>query len=369
MNTDFEDGICLNVKQTSPQNPIQAFDSIIGSLEIINCTGGWLDYRPSTNATILSNTLQRLIIHNWQNCNRIYHNGSQIDLLRITESSFTYYNMLVNENGSGHSLFEGIKKFIIKSSYPQMNRLVVNETHGEQYYLPENIDVNFSSSDASAHYVVCGENISSNNVNDYLIGFVGGSVGESLTRSVDNSFSSALSTNGNGEIVFTQPNNTSTAYIYPKCLMYVKESSRVRMSVKLKNTGSTEGSSFRTYLAIVDAKTGLITYKANGESGKASTDGTVITHNRTVPPDSIVMVYYYCYSAIANSETTFSECVAKIAPYIFDDVLTYVPYNGVSRTGNGTLKSISGLNNIAANSSNPITIGFKADLLNNPVLN
>ena len=61
MNTDFEDGICINVKQTSPQNPIQAFDSVIGSLEIINCTGGWLDYRPSTSATILSNTLQRLI--------------------------------------------------------------------------------------------------------------------------------------------------------------------------------------------------------------------------------------------------------------------------------------------------------------------
>ena len=363
MNTDFESGIAINVKQTYPQNPIQAFDSVIGSLEIINCTGGWLDYRPSTSETILSNTLQRIIIHNWQNCNRIYHNGSRIDLFEITESSFTHYNMLINENGSGHSPFEGIKKFIIKSSYPQMNRLVVNETHGEPYYLPENIDINFSSSDSSAHYVVCGENIASNNVDDYLIGFVGGSIGQSLTRSVDNSFSSALSTNGNGEIVFTQPNNTSTAYIYPKCLMYVKESSRVRMSVKLKNTGNTNGSSFRTYLAIVDAKTGLITYKNNGQSGQASTNGTVITHDREVPADSIVMVYYYCYSAVSNSQTTFSECVAKIIPKVFDDVLTYVPYDGVSRTGDGTLKSVSGLNNIAANSSAPTEIWFKADLL------
>ena len=176
-----------------------------------------------------------------------------------------------------------------------------------------------------------------------------GDVGDVLTRTANAGFSTALSIDENNNIVFTQPNNTNKVYIYPKCLAFADRDCIAKMSVKLKNTGETTGSTFRPYIAIVDCKTGKITYKGIGTAGQASTDGTVITHSRVVDKNSVVMFFFYCNTPTANAETTFTEFEAELLTPGFEDEIKYKEYLGSSRNGDGYLLSIEGTNNIMAN--------------------
>ena len=66
---------------------------------------------------------------------------------------------------------------------------------------------------------------------------------------------------------------------------------------------------------------------------------------------------------MANSQTTISEFVAKIMPFDFASELTYEPYFGSSRDGDGTLNSVDGQNHIMTDASSAVAISFKADLL------
>ena len=136
------------------------------------------------------------------------------------------------------------------------------------------------------------------------------------------------------------------------------------MTCKLVNSGSTSASSFRACLCIVDAKTGNIVYRSNGQSAEATTAGVVVTHERDVPEDSLVFGYIQCYSGIALSKTTFEDFAVKVLPVEFDEgAISFTPYVGSSITGDGTIKSLSGQNNIMADSSSAFAVSFRADLL------
>ena len=365
MNCVFDGQLNVMLDRPIPQTPIRAFENIIGNVEIHDCTGGRLVYRPSTSEEVTSNTVKRLVIDGWRNCYNIYFNGSSLEELSVINSTFsTETKWLVTYPGSA---FDGIKHIVYKSDNPQEGMLIVNTDQADTYCLPEDTEITFASSDASAHYVVCGNNIQSNDVTDYGIGSVSGAVGSELVRSASISTGSALSVNENGELVFTQPNNTNNYSIYPMYLMKARKGTKFKMSCKLKNTGDTSGASFRIYAAVVDADTGLITYRNNGESAQATTDGAVVTLTRDITKDSLIICYLYCYSAVANSETTFSEFVAMAKSATIDPALVFEPYIGTSRVGDGALRSVAGLNNIAADGTADVSIKFVADFTRKPI--
>lgn len=361
-NCKIDGGLYTYFGCPEPQNPIQSFDNVIGLIDISNCEGSQIMFAPSTSATILSNRIKEMYIDKLTDCLEIYHTeGNLIDFLKVTDSSFTgKYYLTKHANGF---YFDNIRFGRIANTFPQLDRIFVDEVKGGQYYLKEGNTINFASSDASAHYVVCGENIQSNKIADYFVGSVSGSVGSAISRSVNNAFSGALSVNENGELVFTQPNSTSSSAIYPIAMQYVKSESYMKTSCKVKNTGETANPTFRIYIAIIDASTGLVTYRNNGTISEATAAGAVLTHDHEVPANSIVMAYLYCATAVKLAETTISEWVTKVMPN--DDIkdLVFEQYNGESRTGDGSLHTVNGLNNIATNASSAVSVKFNANLL------
>ena len=54
------------------QNAVRSYDSIIGEVNIIRCTGGRFYNAMAIDSHALSNTIERLNIDNWQNCYEIY---------------------------------------------------------------------------------------------------------------------------------------------------------------------------------------------------------------------------------------------------------------------------------------------------------
>ena len=359
------DNLAIGVLSQYPQRPIQTYDNVISEIIIRDCVGGKFFIIHSANETVLSNTIQRIIIDNWQNCLEIYKTDTNtIESILVKNCSFIEKYWINKHNDA---IFNNGIHYMRKINFnPQEDKLFVNDEHGGQYYLESGDKIDFASSDASARCVVCGKNIVSNKPTDYAVGGVSGSVGNVINRTVNSNFSSSVSVNGDGEIVFTQPSNsTATNAIYPVCMMYVKNPSMLKASCKLKNTGGTDGASFRMVIAIIDAKTGLVTYRAegSGSSAKATLDGAVVTHSRQVNADSIVMVYLYCYSAVAGSETTFADYVAELMP--FDEIkdLAFEQYNGSTRIGDGSIDAVDGLNNIGTNASAAVSVKFNANLL------
>ena len=355
--------LAVQIAQPVTQSSIQAYDHVIGDISLRNCSGGRFIYAPQTTQQILSNTIERMVIDNWRDCYEFYHNGSAIQKLLVNNSSFLF-SPWCNKHGGVFST-DGIENLNVVDFYPQENKLFVNTGKGGTYFLPENTPITFTSSSESDHFAVCGKNLASNIVNDYSIGDVSGSAGNALSRSVNNNFASALSLNQNDEIVFSQPSGTSAqTATYAKCLIYSARRGQVRMSVKLKNTGATDGTSWRPYIAIVDASTMKVTYRGNGSAVTTTADGVVATHYRDVPANSFVLCYLYCYSAIASAETTFSDYVINLNTDDFmADTVTFEKYNGSSRDGSGTLQSVDGINYIMANTSGAFVAKFKANLL------
>lgn len=360
-------GLSVQIDHPIQQTGVQAIDCIIGSVEIGDCTGGQLIYRPSTDSTVLSNTIRRLILHNWRDCYNLYLNGSAINYAEIIDCTFIPANGIwLNTNGVfGYS---GIGTLVRRSNYPQIDKTFANiPKTGTNYYLPYGTSITFASSDTSAHYQVCGKNVISNDVSDFSIGNVTGSVGNDLNRSIKSNFANALSVNANGELVFTQPNSTTKAAIYSKCLLYITQVGYITMSCKLKNTGNTSGAAFYPYIAILNGATGKITYRGNGTAQTATANGAVITHKHAVQAGDLVLCYIYHNTAVAESETTLSEYVAEYRPYEDGDSAVYKPYVGSSRIGDGTLYSVSGYNNILIDASSAAGASFTVDYLDNPL--
>ena len=344
------------------QTPIQSFDSIIGRVEIKNCDGGRIQYTPTLDQYILSCRIQEINIENWKNCGEFYNSGLYpLDILTVKNCTFVTPYWLNNHGSAFVSSNVGLLR--IQNDYPQKDTLIANLNKTGRLCLSPNSPITISATNSSARYWACGSNIVSNKVADNGVGTVGGATGEAITRTPNDTFSGALQTDANGNLLFVQPQTTTGVAIYPYYAAYVKDRSYIKASAKIRNVGSTSGASFRLYIAIVDASTGLIRYKGNGTGAQATAAGVTITHERDVAADSLVFVYIQCYSTYVNAQTVIEKYVAKIMPHEISNVLTYDAYQGSSITGSGTLYSVAGENNIMSNSTSAVSIAVVSDLV------
>lgn len=363
-NCSFAPMTTINIGSPAPQNPIESIDAMVGRILIRDCDGGIVNYDATTSANVLSNTINEFIIERLMNCEGLIHvEGAIIKHLEVIDSEFT--NIYWIRKGNNQAFYyDGIEYMSVHSDYPVKKIITADiRKKGMKCYLPKDVNIPFASSDATGHYVVCGNNIASNDPLDYSVGFVSGSVGSAPTRSVNNTFSSAVGVDQSGNLVITQPNSTANADFYPKCFAYTPEDSTIKVSLKIKNTGETDGAAFRAYIATVDADTGLLTYKNGGTAQTATAEGVTITHQTSVKRNSLVLCYVYCNTPVKNAVTTFENFVAKIIPIdVSEDPVVYEEYNGSSRTGDGTLQSVEGVNYIMATPAS-FTAKFRANLL------
>lgn len=365
-NCEFDPFMQFQIERISVQNPIQSFQNIFGRIEVENCSGIYFMFLPTVTAYVTANTVKQFIVRNCKNCYQIYHNanetGNSIEFLEVDDSTFTRAYWLTNTGSTLDT--DGIRYISIHGYNPKKETVIVDiKKDGGKFDMPEGVGITFSSSDQSAHYVVCGDNFASNDITDYQVGSVSATEGQSLSKSTMAQFNNSLSNDASGNIVFTQPSSYSgKADIFPKCVTYVGEASIVRASCVLKNTGNTDPESWRLFIVIIDCGTGKITYSGRGSNGTASAGGASITHFRSVPENSLVYCYLTCTVAVNSSETTFEELCFKTRPVELDEAIQYAEYTGSSRDGNGTLQSVKGTNYIMATPAS-FDAKFKANYL------
>ena len=368
LNTDLEEDVSITALNPSSQNPVQSFDNVFGNIEIENCTGGCFAYDPSTSATVLSNTINRLSIKNWRNCKEIYHTGSgAIKVLEINNSTFISNNAINDHNQAHGVVLTNIEHLDISGVNPLAHKVhLARSTYGENVILPKNVPISLSSDNASAKFVVCGSNLTPNDVADLVVGSVSGSSGGTLTRSVatgDNI--PTISFDSNGDLVYSQNANTAKYSVYPVGAFYVKEPSVVSISAKLVNSGNTDGARFTPFIAMVNCKTGTLIDRYSGTSQTASAQGTNISFNKQVSSNCVVLCYFYCSTAVSGSVTTFEDynvtCSANLIPAVVDQ-----PYTARRLTGDGTILSLDGVNNIMS-SELQFNVSYNADFIGNPV--
>ena len=359
--------LAVVIAQPVPQSPIQAYNNVIGEIYIRNCSGGKLNNLATSDATILSSTVKRIVLDNWRDCYEIYNTASSgtIESMEIKNCSFTVERFI--NNHSIATYLDNIKFLDYRSDDPCVHKIhKKGSVYADNPVLPEGVQIQLSSSNSSAKFRICGANLVPNVLDDYFFGSVSGSIGAALTRTVYTGSNATLSINGNGDPVYTQsPNNTGRYTFYPVGMYYVPFQSTAAMSAVLKNTGGTDGAAFYPYIAIVDCKTGFITYKGNGSSGTASASGVSISHSREVPRDSVVLFYFSCGTAVAGSETTFEDISMTITPSFIAPVVNE-DYKAKRLTGDGTLTSFAGVNNIMC-SETTFNVKYEADLVNNPI--
>ena len=355
----------VSVAKPVPDDPIQAYDNVVGEINITNCVGGTFVYVPTTDSTILSNTINRVVLDGWRDCKEIYHTSAGIiDDLIVKDCSFTekYY---INDHDQSHGVYlDGIHNLDYSNSIPLAYKIHKNATvYADNAVLPEGVTITLASNSQSAKFRVCGANLTPNVADDYQVGTVSGSVGGDLTIGTSNA--ATITIDSNGDPVHTQGNVTSTNSFFPVGMVYVREPSVATISAKLKNTGDTDGASFRPYIAIVSCDTGKIVYRNNGTGGTASAEGASVSHTRTVPENSVVLCYFYCNSVVKNAVTTFDDMAITIESEFIGPVVND-EYIGKRRTGDGTLTSVAGVNNIMCSEAT-FTVKYGADLVNNPV--
>ena len=354
----------ISIKAQAEQSGyISAYDNIIGSVIIKNCFGGGLNYEVSTGEVVLSSVVEKLILQNWTQCYEFYHSGDgTITDMEITDCDFItpYY---VNSHAGAFNT-SGINNLVIQKTVHNRKVMHINkiDTWGEMFYLPEGIEISVSSDNANAEYIVCGENLASNNHDDYNVGSVSGNVGASLVRTVDTTASSMLTTDSSGNLVYTVPSGyTSKKAIMPKCFVCdcANEPRLLRASATLKNTGNTDGSTFYFFVAVINKETGYLTYRNAGSAVNATIDGAVASYSHEIPAGHVGYWYIAPSTVVSGSETTFENLIASMTPY--DDIRpSYTEYNGNKVTGNGTLTSISGKNYIQSSEQN-FDVQFIAD--------
>lgn len=359
---DSDTSSAIQIAKPVTQNPVQSFANVIGEVIVKNCRGGLLRINPTIDSVVTSNTVERIEIDHWSGCYEIYHtNDSVINFMDINESTFINPRWINRHTDALN--FTNANFISVKSKNPQVDKLYVDITeHGGNYVLPEGVGITFTSADSSAHYVVCGRNIASNNPDDYTIGSVSGSAGGDISFTPNSDYSSALSKNESGNLVLTRPNKTTTPAIYPMVMLYVDKPVAFKISAKIKNIGETNGQTFYPYICIIDADTGKITYRGNGTSGTATADGVTITHSYAVTGNRYVFGYLGETSGVANAITEISDYFIEAVESEFESTMAYEPYRGSSRIGNGTLTSIEGKNNIMCSPAS-FSASFKVDRL------
>ena len=368
-NTEFE-GTGIIILGSGPQNPIQSYDSVVGEVILENCTGGIVVYEPTTNATILSNTLNELSIKNCKDFSYIMYDGnSAIKKLIVEDSTFTKY-LWLSDNNSNHGLItSGIEYLDVKNADPMTHKVSVDkaDAFGANYILPKDVGIQLSSNNANAKFVVCGSNLVSDNADDYVVGSVSGPDGGTLSRTKDTSGGASISIDTDGNPVFTQiASSTAKLSFYPVGMFYIKEPGRVELSATLKNTGGTSGASFSPRIAIVDCDTGKIIWRGGADGTIASAEGTEASYTRGVTKrNCVAMGYFYCNSPVSGSETTFENLQVKFVP-TFGSAPIEKPYEAKRLTGDGTILSLDGVNNIMSSEAN-FSVKFIADYVNNPI--
>ena len=341
----------LSLKPQVPQDYVQAYDSIIDSVIVENCRGGGISYEVSTSEFVLSNTVNNLVLRNWKDCHEIYHNnnGGIIKRLEIEDCTFIepkYINMHSNVFST-----KNIHNTMIKRSFPVKRTLIANVegTYGERYILPSGINIEVLSDDSNAEFVLCGNNLASDNSIDYSVGSVSAVVGNTLTRTKDATATGFLSSDDSGSLIYSVPSGyTTKKIIYPNCITCANENEDLLYSVSMtvKNIGTVSGSSFRLYLVIIDCETGRVTYHNHGDIyGQATADGLNLSHSRNIPKGHAAFWYLHCYTTVAESVTQIEHLSAYLTPYD-EPVPSYNKFKGNRRTGSGTLISIAGQNNI-----------------------
>ena len=364
-NTKFEGDTGIIIRQSGLQSPVQTFNNVYGNIRIENCTGGSLNIVPATNETVLSNTIQNLTIRGWKDCKEIFVDGSWKAKKALIENTNFTEPLFINDHTGTGLVLGNIEYLDMINSSPMMRKCSIDrDTSGENLLLPEGVTISLSSSNTSAKYVVCGINIQSDNVDDYVIGSVTGSDGGTLSRTVV-SGNATLTKDGSGNFVFTQGANSSSYSWYPVGMFYVSEMSVASISATLKNTGNTNGASFRPMIAIVDAETGTLIKRTNGTGETATAQGAEVSFSYNVGAGNIAMLYFYCNSAVSGAETTFEDFSVTCTP-IFASPVVNQPYTAKRLTGDGTVTSLDGVNNIMCSDLN-FHISLKADYVGNPV--
>ena len=360
-NTEFY-GAGIYVTKPVQQSPVQSFDHVIGCLEIVNCQGGLLVYFPGTDSTILSNTIKELIIKGWKNCKYLYHNGNNpIRNLVIEDSTFTnpYF---ITDGSSAHGVYtQNIDNLILRDTEDQVDKLMVNRlnTRGCKYFLPKDTQIELSSQNQNAKFIVCGQKLTSNNADDYVLGTVSGDVGGALTRTINTNNVATVTIDANGDPVFTQGNNWTKVHLMPVGLFYVKEQSTVRIGAKLKNTGETDAPKIGPIIYVVDCDTGLIVGTNAGTAKFATAEGASVSISLTTRGNVVVLCFMNFYSVQPNSETTFENMYIKSVP-VFAPPVESDTYSAKRLTGDGTIEALDGVNNIMS-SETTFNVKFAAD--------
>ena len=366
-NCIFEGELGVYLYPSSPQNPIQAFDNIYGLVEITDCDGGSIIFEGTTTQYILSNVIKELRLTNWTNCKEVYLPNATDVIEKMVVKDCTFTNMRWINDHNNHLMVGNAKDLEYSSAIPMMHKMTVNkDTMAERYTLPENVSISLSATSQSAKYVICGNNLAPNNAEDICVGNVSGSDGGTLTRTVNTGNSvPTVTIDSGGNVVFTQKNNTSNYCMFPVGLFYVKETGSVKMSAKIKSESAVK---FRPYIAIVDCKTGKLISRYLGSAVEATAAGATISYEHGVSADNAVLCYFYCSTPIANAVTTFEDYVVYIenmfAPSTADSIQ---PYEAKRRTGDGTILSLPGVNNIMC-SENVFHVSFGADFVENPIV-
>ena len=365
----FESSNGVYVSPSTTQTPIQAYDNIVGLIEINNCKGGQLTVDGQTTQPILSNVIKKLKLSDWGNCTEVYKMQTEIIIEDMTVVNCTFEKNYWLNNHNNAFTFDNIYNLDFSSTSPMLHKIHVGkDTFGEKLTLPENTVISLSSNNQSAKYIVCGNNIASNNPNDYVIGSVSGDEGETLVRTQETGSSMpTLSNDANGNLVYTQQNNTTKLNMYPVGMFYANEYGRVNITAKIKNTGGTNAATFKPYIAIVDCSTGKVVKRKSGTAVEATSAGANLSLDYTIDANCVGMAYLYCSTAIANSETTFEDLYVGIesvfAPMPKDNIQ---PYEARRLTGDGTIKSFAGVNNIVC-SDQTFHVSLDADYVASPV--
>lgn len=347
-NTKFEGTAGIAIMESLPQNPVQAYDNVFGDIRIENCTGGELDIIAVTRTGILSNTIQNLTIKNWKDCDMIYVDGSwRCQYLSVEGSTFNALNFITDRTESHGVRYDYFDYIDFKTTHPLTHKIsVCRDSYGENLILSENAPIAVSSNNSSAKYIVCGANIVSDNIDDYCVGQVGGSAGGNLSRSVATGANvPTIAFDGNGNLVFTQASNTTNYCLYPIGMVYAKELSKAKIRCTLKNTGNTSGATFRPGVADVDCSTGKLVDRYFGTAKTASAQGESVSFDKKIEPGHMVLCYFYCSGAVSDSETTFEDYTVTVLPEYAPPVVPST-FTANRRTGNGTILSVAGVNNI-----------------------
>ena len=362
-NTKFE-GVCgIELLQSGVQSPVQAFDNVYGDIRFENCEGGYLAIVPETNATILSNTIQNLTIKNWKNCRDIYVSGTwRAKKFALVDSTFTENKFITDRNSSNGVRYDLFDYIDIKNTFPLSHKTSVCRTSfGENVVLPENVPIQLSSNSQTAKFVVCGSNLTSDNIDDYCVGSVGGSAGGTLTRSIATGANApTIAFNGNGDLVYSQGSGSTGYCFYPVGMFYTNEYGTATISCKIKDTGNASGSKFRPAIAMVDCETGKLIDRYFGSTVTVSSTEQTVTFEKNAAKGRAVLCYFYCSSAVSGSETTFSDYSVKFTPK-FAPPIPDSDFSAHRLTGNGTVLSLRGVNNIMC-SETTFSVKYEADL-------